>query len=161
MNSGPNYCANCGVPLGESETYCFACGARTGVNKPLAQWDQQKKQTKKNGTALIVAASLSLIWGMMAIVFGGAFLILNSILEFDPEYYPSILGFLLITGKIWVISGILSLITAFVIFSKKYYLVAFITCVAASIIALPIGIVGFFVAFLILWSVLPFKSRSL
>ena len=154
MNGRPNFCSNCGVPLSESETYCFACGAWTGRGTPRVQPYQQKKQSKWGGTALIIAAVLSLMWAMIALTFGFVFYLLESLdaLFFELPY---------MIGKLWLLSGALSVITCITAFSGRYFIVSIVTCIIASIVALPIGAVGFVVVFLLFISRTEFKQKTL
>jgi len=154
MNDRPNFCANCGVPLSESETHCFACGARSGNAALYGQSIEKQRTDKGMSVILIVAAFLSLLWAMVALTFGLTFFILEHI-----DFY--FFDFFHIEGMMWMISGGLSVITTITAFSRKFFLISLSSCLIASVIVLPWGIVGIVVSIMIIISRSEFKRSKL
>ena len=167
----PNFCAACGAPLRDSDSFCTKCGTLKGESTPkYSQQHPQYGSAQKSGNMLVILGVLSLIWAAVALLFG-LYCIINAdflaeevaiaIYEYDPELVFDAYLYVLMMGVIAAASGALSLVTGILCIMKKAYTVALITCILASaLVIIPFGFIGLIVAFFIYKSKYGFKVKG-
>ncbi|MDR1404239.1 MAG: zinc ribbon domain-containing protein [Candidatus Methanoplasma sp.] len=160
----PNFCTSCGAPLRDSDEFCKSCGtSRIGGTEtgPREQYGRARTGTKNTLTILgilcAVWAIISLFEGISAISSVDA--LLDSMKGYT-EYWDiisetigenTLRAMFSAIGALFVISGILSAVTALLCFLKRFYTIALVTCLIASVCVLVglVGIIGLIVAFFI------------
>jgi len=159
MENRPNFCAQCGAQLDDADSFCVRCGKEIGSAPSATAAPAYVQQvSSKRSTTLWVIFFLGLLWGVNA-TYSGIDIILNakdildlvdiSVFEdagIDPQMLVDMMTAI---GAIILISGILALITAVLVFMRKFHTIALICCIISSILALIalVGIIGLIVAY--------------
>ncbi|MCL2148910.1 MAG: zinc ribbon domain-containing protein [Methanomassiliicoccaceae archaeon] len=161
-----NFCAGCGAPLRESDTFCTACGENRGAPQAPQQGQHYMMPPKKSNSLALVAV-LSAAWAAVALILGVAillvaesfteqFMAMPEFLDLMEEYgytitFDEMLSSILMFGAVVAASGVLAAVTAALALAKRLYPVALIACILSSVLGLIIlvGAVGFIVVYLI------------
>ena len=152
MNDGPSYCSKCGAQLIESDSFCVRCGAKIEELSSSAPAYVQPVSSKRS-TVLWIIIVLGLIWTVIAILTSiEAFFETEAIAEmvdpgpFDIQFIKSMV---IALGVMFLISGIMSLITAVLAFVRKFHTAALVCCIFGSILAVIslVGIIGLILAY--------------
>ena len=157
------FCTKCGYRLYESDTFCTKCGAEVGVTPTQMSAPQNVQHIdSKRSTTLWVIIIFAAGWAILGI-YSGLSTLLNAhdmvysaltpdILDqletigFDPQ---TLVDVFTIVGALILISGIMSLMTAILVFIRKQHTVALILCIIGSVLMLIglFGIIGLIVAY--------------
>ena len=171
----PCFCSICGASLRESGTFCSKCGASIGSNGFAVSRSNSYNYIKPKSNKLIIIGILSLAWGLYALYSGTNMALtaeatLNSVFSsYDPTFWDgkgtnldTLITFITVAGVLISLSGIFALITAITSFFKRFYIVALVSCIISSVLALVIiiGIVGLIVAYFIHISKEDFKDAN-
>ncbi|MDR2698727.1 MAG: zinc ribbon domain-containing protein [Candidatus Methanoplasma sp.] len=156
-----NFCSGCGAPLRDSDTFCASCGTTRGGSANTTQYGNPKPKSH----TLVVAAVLSIIWALIALGLGIYFTLwvdsLMDLINSTPEYLEILNEYgittsdmssvLYMIGAVLIASGLFAAISAALCLMKKFYIVALIMCILASVLVITalVGIVGLIVAYLI------------
>lgn len=171
-DSSSNFCPSCGAPFRDSDTFCPTCGAtigQTAVNPgPPAQSQTKYMGFSKISSKMILFAMFSIIWAIIALYLSINILtnidsMMNQVIDtvghdYDPAVIDMVRSILLAFGYMWVVGGILSLVTGILVLLRKIHTMTVVICVIASVASLPYGIIGFIVAYLIYRSKPEFTS---
>ena len=155
-----NFCMSCGAPLRDSDTFCTNCGStrKGAAGSPAQQYNQPP--AKKSNTLLFLGIAC-LLWAAFAIVIGIYYLhsvdsMIDTLMNDYEELFANIgedylRSIFVAFGAVFIASGALGAIAGLLCILKRMYIVALITCIIASVLALisVVGIVGFIVAFFI------------
>ena len=163
----------CGSAIHESDTFCPSCGV--SVSESAFQGGNNNAPVEKPKDYLKIVSILSGIWGVIALLMGILFLatsgILADMVRENPEIFEGIIDIsdlnqlenvLKMIGVIYMISGVLSLVTSFLSAKKKMFFITLLSCIAASIILIVfgeyLGIVGLIIVVLIYLSRFAFED---
>ncbi|MCK9322598.1 MAG: zinc ribbon domain-containing protein [Candidatus Methanomethylophilaceae archaeon] len=173
VEDNPSFCPQCGAKTKESEYYCSECGylLNDGIESNSGLQDHMSREmghSDPNYLNLIVV--LSIIWALIAFYLGYTFDVdgqyMIDQLKANAEVWQQIinsgiteqmlLDSFTYLGYFMFASAILTVLTAVLCGLKRFYIVALIACIIASLCALTMiaGIIGFVVVFLI------YKSKN-
>ncbi|MCL2317612.1 MAG: zinc-ribbon domain-containing protein [Methanomassiliicoccaceae archaeon] len=170
MNDRPSYCSKCGSQLYESDSFCVRCGAKIDAQTTSAPVNVQQGSEKRS-TKLWIIFALGIIWAVIAI-YSGIDAIINAqssidmidigtweALGLDPQL---LIDMVKAIGVVFIISGILSLITSILVYARRYHTIALVACIIGSILALIalVGIIGLIVAVFLNGSKNEFKRSG-
>jgi len=143
MNGMASYCSKCGNEVADGTRFCPACGFDTtgqSVDNSggSSQSNNQNYNQEKGSSGILTAtAVLGIIWGLLAIFIGIVLVIGASLLE---EFgFGEFSGMFVIAGVIYILSAIMGFVCAALIFSRKNFYGAWITCLVGSVLALVGG----------------------
>ncbi|MDL2241787.1 zinc-ribbon domain-containing protein [Bacteroidales bacterium OttesenSCG-928-L03] len=166
------FCTNCGAPLHSSDTFCTHCGKNVGDDPLPAPSDQYNRLGMKNTTLTLIGV-LSAIWAIIAL-YAGAMMVndvdfIIDLMKEDPATWEKIAAYeevlrttLIAVGALMIVNGALCIVTAITCIMEKYYIVAFGSCLIASILLLIalVGIVGLIMSYFIYKNKDSFKEQN-
>jgi ABC-type Fe3+ transport system permease subunit len=150
--------------LRDSDMFCPSCGANADSYTVAYSSDAQHMYYQPRRERLNIVVILSAIWAVIAILFGlflifvvGSLLLSMDQLA-DPWYtlwdtYGFTLDYLhtvvITVGVMFVVSGALAAVTAYLSHKKKFYIGALFTCIISSCLVMIflVGVIGFIVVY--------------
>jgi len=173
VEDNPCFCPQCGAKTKESEYYCSECGylLNDEVKDNSGLQDHMSHEMDHSGpNYLNLIVVLSIIWALIAFYLGYTFDVNGQYmidqLKANAELWQQIinsgiteqmlLDSFTYLGYFMFASAILTVLTAVLCGLKRFYIVALIACIIASLCALTMiaGIIGLIVVFLI------YKSKN-
>ncbi|MDR3282238.1 MAG: zinc ribbon domain-containing protein [Candidatus Methanoplasma sp.] len=140
------YCSKCGKEVTDGSAFCPSCGgpvADAGTAPLNQNYNQNYNQSYQAptggglssdlGGTLTIIMVLGFIWGILALLTGVFFASTSTYFLFAGG---------IVIGGIAILSGLLALISAYFIYKRENFQLAFIACIIGSILALPIGIIA-------------------
>jgi hypothetical protein len=167
-----DFCTKCGTKVSPTDEYCPSCGNHLHGGACRGMDEVQKTTRSGFKDYLPLVTVLSILWAIIALMIGfelvfgidGVMSALKDSSQWSVliEYYTEseIRNMLIWFGYISLVGGIATSITAALCGTRKYYPIALISCLVASVFSmlLLVGLIGIIVLYLIVLSKAQFTN---